>query len=192
MKERFPHCKTDADLKNLSEFDRAFGMLIMHNTKVDKIHKKYKEEFDKKARAKEQGITLKELEEKENVLCVEMPGKKKKFGAKKVAKKDDFEVVIKMKGDDGEILNYDMQKALEDSMNVAGDAKKDDSETAPSTKIEAEDTLDMIQKALGGGAIDTKPAPKKKVVTKKKVVKKKEPVDQTQKFFNNYSDNPHL
>ena len=52
MKERFPHCKTDADLKNLSEFDRAFGMLIMHNTKVDKIHKKYKEEFDKKARAK--------------------------------------------------------------------------------------------------------------------------------------------
>ena len=144
MKERFPHCKTDADLKNLSEFDRAFGMLIMHNTKVDKIHKKYKEEFDKKARAKEQGITLKELEEKENVLCVEMPGKKKKLGAKKVAKKDDFEVVIKMKGEDGEILNYDMQKALEDSMNVAGDAKKDEPETAPPTKIEAEDTLDMI------------------------------------------------
>jgi|TARA_B110001450_G_scaffold210534_1_gene201793 hypothetical protein len=51
----------------------------------------------------------------------------------------------------------------------------------------------MIQKALGG-AIDSKPAPKKKVVPKKKVgvVKKKPPVDQTQKFFNNYSDNPHL
>ena len=26
----------------------------------------------------------------------------------------------------------------------------------------------------------------------KKIVKKKEPLDQTQKFFNNYSDNPHL
>jgi hypothetical protein len=42
MKERFPHCKTDADLKKLSEFDRAFGMLIMHNTKVDKIQGKYR------------------------------------------------------------------------------------------------------------------------------------------------------
>jgi hypothetical protein len=30
-----------------------------------------------------------------------MPSKKKKFVPKKVAKKDDFEVVIKMKGDDG-------------------------------------------------------------------------------------------
>jgi hypothetical protein len=51
----------------------------------------------------------------------------------------------------------------------------------------------MIQRALGGdAAADKKPAPKKKTVAKKKVVKKKELVDQTQKFFNNYSDNPHL
>ena len=51
---------------------------------------------------------------------------------------------------------------------------------APPTKIEAEDTLDMIQKALGGDvAADKKLAPKKKTVAKKKVVKKKEPVDQT-------------
>jgi hypothetical protein len=34
----------------------------------------------------------------------------------------------------------------------------------------------MIQKALGG-ATDSKPAPKKKLVTKKKVIKKKETVD---------------
>lgn len=57
------------------------------------------------------------MEEKENnVICVDMPAKKKKFAQKKVSKKDDFVVEIKMKGDDGEILNYDMQKALEDSM----------------------------------------------------------------------------
>lgn len=56
------------------------------------------------------------MEEKENnVICVDMPTKKK-FAPKKVSKKDDFVVEIKMKGDDGEILNYDMQKALEDSM----------------------------------------------------------------------------
>ena len=53
MKERFPHCKTDADLKSLSDFDRAFGMLVMHNTKVDKIQKGYKMEYEKKARAKQ-------------------------------------------------------------------------------------------------------------------------------------------
>ena len=126
MKERFPHCKTDADLKGLSDFDRAYGMLIMHNTKVDKIYKGYKEEYDRKARAKEQGISLKELEEKENnVICVDMPAKKKKFAPKKVSKKDDFVVEIKMKGDDGEILNYDMQKALEDSMQIGGKDSKD-------------------------------------------------------------------
>jgi hypothetical protein len=53
MKERFPHCKTDADLKSLSQFDRAFGMLIMHNTKVDKIQKGYRLEMERKRRAKE-------------------------------------------------------------------------------------------------------------------------------------------
>lgn len=42
------------------------------------------------------------------VIDVDMPAKKKKGIPKKTAKKDDFEVVIKMKGDDGEILNYDM------------------------------------------------------------------------------------
>ena len=73
-----------------------------------------------------------------------MPAKKKKFAPKKVAKKDDFEVVIKMKGDDGEILNYDMQKALEDSLQIGDKDDKDKSQTAPPTKIEAEDTLDMI------------------------------------------------
>lgn len=67
--------------------------------------------MEKKKKAKELGITLKELEEKEagelNV-DVDIGGKKKKFGGKKVAKKDDFEVVIKMKGKDGDILDYDM------------------------------------------------------------------------------------
>ena len=54
-----------------------------------------------------------------------MPAKKKKFAPKKVSKKDDFVVEIKMKGDDGEILNYDMQKALEDSMQIGDKDSKD-------------------------------------------------------------------
>lgn len=71
-----------------------------------------------------------------------------------------------MKDENGEILNYDNEESK--------------------VVIEAENTLDMIEKALG-----VTPAPKKKA-TKKKVVKKKVEVDQVQKFFNNYSENPHL
>jgi hypothetical protein len=37
MKEKYKHVQTDADLKNLQEFDRVLGMLIIHNSKVNKI-----------------------------------------------------------------------------------------------------------------------------------------------------------
>jgi len=57
--------------------------------------------------------------------------------------------------------------------------------------IEAENTLDMIKKALGGGLSDAKPA-KKKSTTGLKKKKAAEPVDKLQKFFNHYADNPHL
>lgn len=53
LKERFPECKKDADIKELSTFDRALSMLIIHNTKISKIQAKYKAEMDGKARAKE-------------------------------------------------------------------------------------------------------------------------------------------
>lgn len=55
--------------------------------------------------------------------------------------------------------------------------------------IEAENTLDMIQKQLGA----TKPwkKPVKKGV-KKKTVAKVEKVDTETRMFNNYGDNPHL
>jgi len=43
----------------------------------------------------------------------------------------------------------------------------------------------MIEKALGV-------APVKKKAAKKKMIKKKEEIDPVQKFFNNYSENPHL
>lgn len=145
MKERFPHCKSDADLKKLSEFDRALGMLIMHNTKVDKIQAKYRLEVERKKKAKELGITLKELDERESGVLITEIDTKKKFGGKKIAKKDDFEVVIKMKDASGEILNYDMQKTLPPKDDAAGDTAEESKNADPvPSKIEAEDTLDMI------------------------------------------------
>ena len=96
MKERFQNVKTDADIRALTEYDRALGMLILHNTKVDKIQKGYREIMEKKRRAKELGISLQELEEKENPGAVKEPAGKKK-------KKKDFEIVIKMKDENGEI-----------------------------------------------------------------------------------------
>jgi hypothetical protein len=74
-----------------------------------------------------------------------------------------------MKDEHGEILDYDEPK--EETKVV----------------IEAENTLEMIQKALG-----VAPAAPKKKAAKKKVAKKKVEIDQVQKFFNNYSENPHL
>lgn len=44
LKERYPECKTEADIKNLSLHDKALSMLILHNTKVDKIMGKYRKE----------------------------------------------------------------------------------------------------------------------------------------------------
>ena len=77
-----------------------------------------------------------------------------------------------MKDENGEIQNFEEEK-VEKPKKV----KKE--------KIEAEETLDMIEKALGV-------APVKKKVAKKKVTKKKEEIDPEQKFLNNYSENPHL
>ena len=82
-------------------------------------------------------------------------------------------------------------------------AEKEIEITKPSI-IESENTLTMIQNQLGGSLVDTssidapgisKPA-KKKVTGKKTFVKKKvakkEKVDTETRFFNNYSENPHL
>ena len=86
-------------------------MLILHNQKVDKVRSKYTNEIAKKKRAKEQGITLKELEEKEGLEAIglEKPAEKSKnagFGARsnsKGGKKDNFEIVIKMKDEEGKV-----------------------------------------------------------------------------------------
>ena len=92
----------------------------------------------------------------------------------------DFEIVIKMKGEDGQIEHYD---------DLKEDEKEQKEDEGPGV-IESENTLSMIQKQLGedGGIA---PPPKKKVT--KKVVKKKvkkEVVDSETRFFNNYSENP--
>ena len=67
VKQRHPEIKDDKDIKTLCEKDRALTMLVIHNTKVDKIINRYKEEQAKKQRAQDLGISVKELEEKEAV-----------------------------------------------------------------------------------------------------------------------------
>lgn len=90
-----------------------------------------------------------------------------------------------MKNEDGEIQDY----------NPKEDIAEDKAEESKATVIEAENTLDMIQKALGGNiAADSKAdaKPKKKPFVAKKAPTKKEKIDSVQRFFNNYSENPHL
>jgi hypothetical protein len=59
-----------------------------------------------KQKAKEMGITYKELKERESQLL----GGDPKVAAKKKVKNDNFEIVIKMKDENGEILNFEEEK----------------------------------------------------------------------------------
>ena len=108
LKERHPEIKRDSDLKNLNQCDKALAMLIVHNQKVEKIRAKYVTEMAKKKRAKEQGVTLKELEEKEGLEAIglDKPAKNPAFGGGSKSKggnKSNFEIVIKMKDEEGKV-----------------------------------------------------------------------------------------
>ena len=83
-----------------------------------------------------------------------------------------------MKDEDGKIQEFDKNNVEED----------DPIEDEKPKKIEAENTLDMLEQALGGFG----PPKKKKTAKKKTVGTKKIIVDTATKFFNNYSENPHL
>ena len=112
--------KQDSDIKQLDEVERAHAMMIVHNMKIDKLMNKYKEEMEKKAIAKERGITykellLEELREKGGSLATKDLAAVKKKGAKKTKKAaggGNFEVEIVMKDETGAITNY--QKNAED------------------------------------------------------------------------------
>ena len=160
VKERHP--ESGPDCKNLSLQDQALSMLILHNRGVDKVQKKYKKEFEDKKRAKDQGITYKELlekDEKENNGPLSVADAKKKFKKKfGGAKGGNFDVVIKMKDEDGKIQDFDKNEISQEPEEIE---KKEEP-----VKIEAENTLDMLEQALGGAPKKKKTAAKKKAVKK--------------------------
>lgn len=201
---------TDADIRSLPTEELRLSMLILHNTKIKKVMDKYKVESEKKQKAKELGITLKELEEREGQVLEIPVAKKKKVktsransknkGEAKAKKGPDFEILVKEKPDDRQ------EPKQNDKANDQEEGKQPEEPQYQPGPIEAENTLEMLQNALDGnfgadqGAKDskdkdtTKKPPAKKAVAKKKTVskKKKEEVDSLQRFFNNYGENPHL
>lgn len=94
---------------------------------------------------------------------------KSKKGKRKV-KEADFE--IKIKGEDGVIQTI----AVDESVTV-----EESENTAETTKIDAEDTLQMVKQALKGK--------KKKATKKKKLIVVP---NSNARFFNDYGENPHL
>lgn len=118
----------DADIKKLQEVDRAHAMMIVHNIRIEKIMNKYKEEMEKKAIAKERGITYKELELEEfrnnpqkDLAAVKKKGLKK---TKKAAAGGNFEVEIVMKDPTGAIMNY--EKDTEEDTTVDGNTQEEE------------------------------------------------------------------
>ena len=53
MKTRHPECKSDKDLKEMDMKEKALAMLILHNQKVDKIQAGWRNDMERKKRAKE-------------------------------------------------------------------------------------------------------------------------------------------
>lgn len=185
---------------------------------------KYKVEMEKKAEARKQGLTLEELEKKEReaqVLEIPMGGgiPKKKTTKGKTARANSKgrpdlkakKAAIKLAAAPVEIF----VKGPKDGTDVKDDTPDNEAtaetqpevvptETKPSYQmepIEAENTLEMLQNALGSKGDESQASGTKKVLAKKAVVKKKvvtkkgkedATVDSMQKFFNNYGENPHL
>jgi hypothetical protein len=71
--------------------------------KVNKILNSYKTYYEQKQQAKAEGISYEELIKREKAL--EKP--KSKLGKKKIKAKKGVEIVIKMKGKDGAVINFD-------------------------------------------------------------------------------------
>ena len=105
LKERYPDTmKTEKDHKNLSLHDRALSILILHNTKVNRIQGKYREEMKLKQEAREQGISYKEIRAKQkNDVKVFVPKGKPPAG---FGDAEDFDVVIKMKNEEGKVQEF--------------------------------------------------------------------------------------
>ncbi len=105
----------------------------------------------------------------EELLVVE--GEVKSTKSKRKVKEAEFE--LKIKGEDGVIQTIAVAEepiAVEEPEN-----------TAETTKIDVEDTLQMIKQALKGK--------KKKATKKKKLVVVP---NSNARFFNDYGENPHL
>lgn len=107
LKERYPDTvRTEKDHKNLSAYDQALSMLILHNTEVDRIQAAFRNQMKLKQEAKEQGISYKEILAKQNndVKVFVPKGKPPAgFGAQM---NSDFDVVIKMKNEDGKVEEF--------------------------------------------------------------------------------------
>lgn len=85
----------------------------MHNMKVAKIRMGYVEACKLKEQAKEEGISVDELKErlKLNAPATEKKPKKKLSAVaaakRRFAKQQNVDVVIQVKGDDGQVVTYD-------------------------------------------------------------------------------------
>ena len=140
-------------------------MLQLHNSKVDKILKSFKEGFEQRKRAKEEGATLDDRSSNSrDELVFDEPGKppKVKVLKKKVFKKPvkkEVEFVIKMKGKDGNVVSYDEKESQDSSRSEKENIdeekpkkkatkKKSLKSKSSSSKIDSEDTLEMLKSVL--------------------------------------------
>lgn len=103
---------------NISYEEQVMRMLQLHNSKVEKILKGYKEGYDQRKKAKG-GVTLDDSKKLNTDVQVIQSEKshKKTLGKKKpkVSGKKDLEVVIKVKGQDGTVHSYDEKESQDSS-----------------------------------------------------------------------------
>ena len=165
-------------------------MLKAHNSKTANIIKGFNKYQALRERAKSEGVPFEQLQAEADDTA---PAKKKRKVMKKKKKAtQDFGVEIMVKDSEGKVAQYADQQVEEPTAEATEEPQQEEPpapeviEADLDSKIEAEETLQMIKAAL---KTKKKKAAKK---GKKLVIKGGEVPDSIKRFFNDYGESPHL
>jgi len=115
-------------------------MLRAHNSKTSQIINGFQKYFQLREKSKAEGIPFEQLIERDNIDILPVKKKKKILKSKPKVAEPQIEIMVKDK--DGQVSNFAAENELTQDTNIGDDQQENE------TKIEAEETLQMIKSAL--------------------------------------------
>ena len=133
--------------------EQAFRILQVHNQKVSQIRSAFLQTYEKR-QASKGDINTTTTQDDENIQLDrsldQQPSKQKKK-AQKRAKKPQVDFEIKVKGEDGQVIKYTEDDYDHQSPDGSGEEdrpKKKGKKKKAASKIQSEETLEMLMNAL--------------------------------------------